>query len=124
MQRLEVSGAVRLIYKSLGVKGLNIRTHIHPWTHKHTHTHTHTHKQTHAKSVVMCRYDWRNRFQCIQRKYSRESNFILYVPWLLAESRGGRTSLLWSVAVWMQAYSAVTCSGFAECDLIFCCLFC
>ena len=26
MQRLEVSGAVRLIYKSLGVKGLNKRT--------------------------------------------------------------------------------------------------
>jgi len=24
MQRLEVSGAVRLIYKSLGVKGLNL----------------------------------------------------------------------------------------------------
>ena len=26
MQRLEVSGAVRLIYKSLGVKGLKLRT--------------------------------------------------------------------------------------------------
>jgi len=25
MQRLEVSGAVRLIYKSLGVKGLNLK---------------------------------------------------------------------------------------------------
>jgi hypothetical protein len=27
MQRLEVSGAVRLIYKSLGVKGLKLESH-------------------------------------------------------------------------------------------------
>ena len=33
MQRLEVSGAVRLIYKSLGVKGLNAKCKIRnkPW---------------------------------------------------------------------------------------------
>jgi len=28
MQRLEVSGAVRLIYRSLGVKGLNMNTNM------------------------------------------------------------------------------------------------
>jgi len=36
MQRLEVSGALRHLYGSLGVKGLNTEG------HKHTHTHTHT----------------------------------------------------------------------------------
>ena len=36
MQRLEVSGAVRLIYKSLGVKGLNSSTLSKPvYIHKH-----------------------------------------------------------------------------------------
>ena len=29
MQRLEVSGAVRLIYRSLGVKGLNLKARDH-----------------------------------------------------------------------------------------------
>jgi len=34
MQRLEVSGAVRLIYKSLGVQGLSIKQaiHVQAWT--------------------------------------------------------------------------------------------
>ena len=59
MQRLEVSGAVRSIYGSLGVKRLNFHirklhilslslSHTHIHTHTHTQTHTHTHKHTHT----------------------------------------------------------------------------
>ena len=64
MQRLEVSGAVRPIYGSLGVKRLTyVRMHVTILrmcgeseviaAHTHTHTHRHTHRHTHTHSVCV-----------------------------------------------------------------------
>jgi hypothetical protein len=68
MQHLEVSGAVRPLYGSLGVKMLKLvkhrelktsavsvlhaRTHTHTRARTHAHTHTHTHTRTRTLALV------------------------------------------------------------------------